>query len=104
MTKTLTTLYRDTRKGHKTLYPDGKKCAIPSLHRDSFSAKVPGFNPDAVSGNTTSPYCRAVMGNSTDQVTVNPDNFIISSTTYTSQVTKMFINTLNYHIKTTQHY
>ena len=41
----MTTLYRDTRKAHKTLYPDGKKCAIPSLHRDSFPAKVPGPCP-----------------------------------------------------------
>jgi hypothetical protein len=45
----------------QNLYLDGKKCAIPSLHRDSFSAKVPGFCPDAASGNTTSLYCRAVM-------------------------------------------
>ena len=33
-------LYRDTRNAHKNLYPDGKKCAIPSLHRDSFSAPL----------------------------------------------------------------
>ena len=45
------------------MYPDGKKCAIPSLHHDSFLAKVPGPCPDAASGNTTSPYCRAVSGN-----------------------------------------
>ena len=31
-------LYRDTRNAHKTLYLDGKKCAIPSLHRDSILA------------------------------------------------------------------
>ena len=37
-----------------------KTRAIPSLHRDSFLAKVPGPCPDAASGNTTSPYCRAV--------------------------------------------
>jgi hypothetical protein len=42
----------------QSLYTDGKKCAIPSLHRDSFSAKVPGFCPDASSSNTTSLYCR----------------------------------------------
>jgi hypothetical protein len=42
----------------QNLYPDGKKCAIPSLHRDSFSAKVPGLCPDAASGITTSLYCR----------------------------------------------
>jgi len=48
MTVTLTTLYREARIRHKTRYPDGKKCAIPSLpagrqglHRDSFVAKVP---------------------------------------------------------------
>jgi hypothetical protein len=46
----------------KNLHPDGKKCAIPSLHprrslfsrgarRDSFLAKVPGPCPDAASGN-----------------------------------------------------
>jgi hypothetical protein len=38
--------------------PEGKKYAIPSLHRDSFEAKVPGFCPDAASSNTTSLYCR----------------------------------------------
>jgi len=37
-----------------------KKRAIPSLHRDSFVAKVRGLNPDASSGNATSLYCRAV--------------------------------------------
>src|SRR4030042_2370712 len=47
----------------QNLYPDGKKCAIPSLHRDSFLAKVPGSNPVLASGNTTSLYCRAVSTN-----------------------------------------
>ena len=40
---------RDTRNAHKTLYPwlsGGKKCAIPLFWEKS--------------GNTTSPYCRAV--------------------------------------------
>jgi len=37
-----------------------KNHAIPSLHRDSFLAKVPGPCPDATSGNATSLYCRAV--------------------------------------------
>jgi hypothetical protein len=37
-----------------------KTHAIPSLHRDSFSAKVPGPCPVLSSGNTTSLYCRAV--------------------------------------------
>jgi hypothetical protein len=48
----------------QNLYPDSKKCAIPSLHRDSFLAKVPGLCPVLSSGNTTSPYCRAVRRNS----------------------------------------
>jgi hypothetical protein len=38
-----------------------KTRAIPSLHRDSFLAKVPGFCPVLASGNTTSLYCRAVI-------------------------------------------
>jgi hypothetical protein len=68
----MTALYREARKGHKTRCLDGKNCAIPSLHRDSFLANpeysgLPGAAPDASvgagSGNTTSPYCRAVMGN-----------------------------------------
>jgi hypothetical protein len=44
----------------QNLYLDGKKCAIPSLHRDSFLAKVHRTWPVLPSGNTTSPYCRAV--------------------------------------------
>jgi hypothetical protein len=44
----------------QNLYRDGKKCAIPSLHRDSLPAKVPGPCPVLSSGNTTSLYCRAV--------------------------------------------
>jgi len=32
---------------------DGKKHAIPSLHRDSFLAKIPGFCPDAEPGNAS---------------------------------------------------
>ena len=42
-----------------------KTRAIPSLHRDSFLAKVPGLGPVLASGNTTSPYCRAVSKNAT---------------------------------------
>jgi hypothetical protein len=38
-----------------------KTRAIPSLHRDSFAAKVPGPCPVLASGNTTSFYCRAVI-------------------------------------------
>ena len=37
-----------------------KTRAIPSLHRDNFLVKASGPCPDAVLGNTTSPYCRAV--------------------------------------------
>ena len=40
-----------------------KTRAIPSLHRDYFSAKAPGQWPVLASGNATSPYCRAVMRN-----------------------------------------
>jgi hypothetical protein len=65
----------------QNLYLDGKKCAIPSpperlksfsragLHRDSFPAKVPGTCPVLASGNTTSLYCRAVLGNLLETVT-----------------------------------
>ena len=42
---------------------DGKKCAIPSLHRDSFPAKHDHDLPGASSGNATSLYCRAVSKN-----------------------------------------
>jgi len=34
-------LYRDTRNAQPALYLDGKNHAVPSLHRDSFLAKVP---------------------------------------------------------------
>jgi hypothetical protein len=46
------------------LYPDGKKHAIPSLHRDNFLAPLArGIRtcPVLASGNTTSLYCRAVI-------------------------------------------
>jgi hypothetical protein len=43
-----------------------KTRAIPSLHRDSFLAKVPGPCPVLSSGNTTSLYCRAVSSNNLD--------------------------------------
>ena len=45
------------------MYHDGKNCAVSSLHRDNFLAKVPRLCPVLASGNTTSPYCRAVMSN-----------------------------------------
>ena len=47
-----------------------KTRAIPSLHRDNFPAKVPGPCPVLASGNTTSLYCRAVMGNCADHKTI----------------------------------
>jgi hypothetical protein len=53
-------LYRDTHNAQQTLYLGGKNCAVPSLHRDSFLAKVPGPCSETALGNTTSPYCRAV--------------------------------------------
>ena len=36
----LLTLYREPANIHKTLYPDGKKCAIPSLRHDTDAAKA----------------------------------------------------------------
>ena len=62
------------------LYPDGKNHAIPSLHRDSFVAKVPGPYPDASSGNTTSPYCRAVTAKAEPEVQLH-FNFCIFAKT-----------------------
>ena len=47
----LKTLYRDPANIHQTLYPDGKNCAVPSLHRDKISAKVPGSVPVLALGN-----------------------------------------------------
>jgi hypothetical protein len=48
---------------NKTCTRTAKTRAIPSLHRDNFSAKEPGLCPVLASGNTTSLYCRAVIGN-----------------------------------------
>ena len=56
-------MYREARKSQKVCTMTGKKRAIPSLHRDSFLAKVTGLCPDAASGNATSLYCRAVSVN-----------------------------------------
>jgi len=36
----LSTLYRDPASTQQTLYPDGKKCAIPSLRQDTDPAKA----------------------------------------------------------------
>jgi hypothetical protein len=38
-------MYREPTCPHENLYQDGKTCAIPSLHRDKFLAKVPGPCP-----------------------------------------------------------
>ena len=59
----LATLYRDTRITQLASTMTAKTRTIPSLHRDSFAAKVPGPYPVLASGNTTSPYCRAVIRN-----------------------------------------
>jgi hypothetical protein len=67
-----------------------KTRAIPSLHRDSFSAKVPGLCPVLASGNATSLYCRAVR--------LHPSNhlgllFIIFKI---HNFTKEFVNILSF--------
>ena len=46
--------------GLKTCTVTGKNCAVPSLRRDTFSAKVPGFVPALTSGNAYSLNRRAV--------------------------------------------
>ena len=55
-----------------------KTRAIPSLHRDSFAAKVPGLCPVLASGNTTSPYYRAVS------------NYFMTTLTESIQMTRLF--------------
>jgi hypothetical protein len=47
----LSILYRDRTCTQYKLYHDGKKYAIPVLHRDSYPAKVPGHYLDAASDN-----------------------------------------------------
>jgi len=59
-------VYREPANIHKTLYPDSKNHAVPSLHRDSFSAKVPGSVPGAASGNAYYHNRRAVSSNNLD--------------------------------------
>jgi hypothetical protein len=56
----LSTLYRDTPGFDKTFTWICKNHAVPSLHRDSFVAYRDSFVAVPASGNTTSPYCRAV--------------------------------------------
>jgi hypothetical protein len=65
----------------KTLYPDGKNHAIPSLHRDSFVAYRDSFVAVPVSGNTTSPYCRAVSKNAAAEIGHAPylDKFLMTT-------------------------
>jgi hypothetical protein len=53
-------LYHDTRITKLAPAMTAKTRAIPSLHRDNFSAKEPGLWPVLASGNATSLYCRAV--------------------------------------------
>ena len=58
-----------------------KTRVIPSLHRDNFLAKVPGFWPVLASGNTTSLYCRAVSKNATVAIGLAPylDKFLMTT-------------------------
>jgi len=44
------------------LYPDGKNCAVPVLHRDFFLAKVEALWPVLRQVTPTKFYCRAVRG------------------------------------------
>ena len=55
------------------MYHDGKKCAIPSLHRDSFLAKVPGPCP-VLRRVTQPPHIAGPLG-----VTVNPTRILLLS-------------------------
>ena len=56
-------MYREPANIQQTLYLDGKNHAVPSLHRDSFSAKVPGLLPAAGATNVYYHNRRAVSGN-----------------------------------------
>ena len=71
----LLNMYREPANIRQNLYPDGKNHAVPSLHRDSFSAKVPGSVPGAASGNAYYHNRRAVMVNSSCKK-VHPDSYI----------------------------
>ena len=68
-------LYRDRSSTQLNLYHDGKNHAIPSLHRDSFLAKVQGLCPVLSPGNATSLYCRAVISHN---IPTMIRNFIIA--------------------------
>jgi len=63
-----------------------KTRAIPSLHRDSFLAKVPGLCPVLSSGNTTSPYCRAV------RLSKNLSSLLITLRLVILQITPGFVS------------
>jgi len=45
------------------LYPEGKNCAVPVLHRDYFVAKDEAQWPALRQVTPTKFYCRAVIGN-----------------------------------------
>ena len=60
----LLNLDREPANIHQTLYLDGKNHAVPSLRRDTFSAKVLGLEPALTSGNAYYHNRRAVMVNS----------------------------------------
>ena len=56
---TTISLYRDHDKA--LAHRDGKNCAIPARHRDSFLARNRDNGPDGFAGNANSLNCRAVM-------------------------------------------
>jgi len=58
----------------KTFAGIRKNCAIPSLRRDTFSAKAPGFQSALASGNAYYHNRRAVMVNSQQQWTLDNTN------------------------------
>ena len=49
---TYSTYYREPASSQQALYPDCKNHAVPSLRRDTLSAKVPGSLPALSSDNT----------------------------------------------------
>ena len=53
-------LYRDSTIA--LAHRDGKYCAIPARHRDSFLAHNRDNGPDGFAGNANSLNCRAVSG------------------------------------------
>ena len=69
-----------------------KKCAIPSLHRDTFLAKVHDL-PVLSSGNTTYLYCRAVRCKASAIQTASFINFVDDNKSHSSN------ERLSYHQK-----